>query len=150
MLGDHRTSELISRIGLTANPNDMVLLNNLVFALASSNKLNEAESWYAKFKPRESDLRMNVLKQATGGLLKFRRGDQEEGRRLYNVAIQLASGDENRLFRAVAAACLAREESVHSTPELGQAIERAINLSKGIVHPGLEAQVEILATLLRK
>ena len=125
-------------------------MNSLVFVLASSNKLDEAEKWYAQYQPNPADHRLNIIKPSTGGLPKFPRGQLGEGRRLYNLAIQMASSDEHRLLRAIAAVCMAREETVVESPTMNAAIERATKLSKGVVHPGLELQVQKLVKLSRQ
>ena len=72
--------------GLRANPRDAVLLNNLAFCKAARGDVAEAKRHLAEV-PDSSDRADSPTLIATRGLVSFRDGDPETGRRLYLEAI---------------------------------------------------------------
>lgn len=111
-----------AKAGLVANPSEFLLRNNLVFALASSERLDEAGEHLALIDPTRLDEEQRVVFEATTGLLAFRRGDAETGRRFYAEAINRA---QDPAQRAIAAILWAREEIVARTPNVGVARREA-------------------------
>src|SRR5439155_16681610 len=99
---DHRLSEEFARRGLRANPADGLLRNNLVVALANQGQVEEAASEFNQISDAPEELRTTLI--ATEGLLQFRKGNLEEGRRRYREAIERAERDGER--RRVALATL--------------------------------------------
>jgi hypothetical protein len=101
-----------------ANPDDPRVLADLLYNLASANRIDEAEvlmptlerileSDRAGHSPEE----WRVLLEADRGLLAFRRGLHDEGRRRYASAVDVASRNRLREFGASALVNLAREEA---------------------------------------
>jgi len=114
-MANFEEAERIARAGLLANPGDSMLRNNLVFALANQYRLDEAEDHYRRIDQNQED-RVRLTLLATAGLLRYRRGDIDEGRTLYHSAIALAKKTEDRRAIALASIFLAREEVLSRSP----------------------------------
>jgi tetratricopeptide (TPR) repeat protein len=118
VLEDYSEGAALARRSLHANPTDLGLKNNFVFALAKDGKLVEATTAYKTID--ESDLRtprMRVLWLATGGLLEFKSGDVARGRELYSAAAAYATEKGDPRLAALASGFLAWEELIAGTPE---------------------------------
>ena len=104
---------------------DLLLLSsNVPRALASSVTSNgESDS--------RSDGSVEVTIKATQGLLAFRMGDHDRGRKLYAEAIE-ESKKFARSFQALAALHYAREEIIANTSHKDQARNSALAISKGV------------------
>lgn len=89
-LEDWDRSILIARAGLLASPNDVMLRNNLAFALLGVNQLEAAAAELAQIPSRGSDGSAQAAVLATRGLLAFRSGDPARGSQLYRSAITTA------------------------------------------------------------
>jgi len=121
------TAAAFALAGLVANPHKTLLRNNLVFALASAGRIDEAEEHLRLIgaRPVEDELRLVVI--ATKGLVAFRRGQLSVGRQLYSEAIE---GAKDPTLRAIAAIVLAREE-IRANPVLAAAARKtADNLAE--------------------
>lgn len=116
-LGDAIQAEKLAREGLLANTGETYLHNNLAVALAYQGKLEEAEESWKLAKRRASGGYEEGTLRATAGLLHYRRGDVEAGRKEYVAAIEAARarGDEDAARRA--AVYLVLEEVVAKTAE---------------------------------
>ena len=80
----------ILNIGLKAHPGDPVFLNNLAYTLALDNKVDEAQKRMDELQrvtKVDMDESIAVCMKATQGLIAYRKGNVEEGRRLYIEAI---------------------------------------------------------------
>lgn len=91
----------IARVGLLANPNEPGVLNNGAVAAANLGNLGLARD-YLRRAAKQKDLRagMGAVLVATGGLIAYRSGDRDEGRRLYKSAIDRARGNPTLVERA--------------------------------------------------
>ena len=89
-LKDYDTAIDILDLGLKANPNNPMLLNNKAYACALSGKTSEAEYIIQEAKRLQMTTDAKVCLTATEGLTEFRKGNIEEGRKLYEQAIDLA------------------------------------------------------------
>ena len=138
----------IARRGLTANPENQTLRNNLVFALASAGHVEQAikESRRVTVERFENP-DAAIAWTATRGLLAFRGNRVEEGRKLYRDAIELAKRDER--MRAFAAAFLAREEILARTTEARAALTLALEMSRRLISPPL-ADLLVRVTRLKE
>lgn len=114
---DYRLSEEFARRGLTANPGETILVNNLVVALANQDKLAEAEKLFAEVARPAAMRRAEATLLATEGLLRFRGGDPKGGRDRYLAAIVAANDPSLRRVRAMAALHLLREELIAGSPD---------------------------------
>lgn len=81
----------ILNIGLKAHPGDPVYLNNLAYTLALDNKIDEAQKRMdelLRISKVDIDESTAVCMKATQGLIAYRKGNVEEGRRLYLEAMK--------------------------------------------------------------
>lgn len=111
-------SEKIYRFGIGANPDNVILRNNLAYVLATNNLPEEAEAEFYKI-DRSSLLtdEERVLTTATEGLIRFRQGSHEQGRNLYRTAIKIAQSINEKGFALRALMYLAREEVLAGTDQ---------------------------------
>jgi len=129
VIGNYNEALKIAIEGLKANPYDPTLLNNAAFCEASLNKIKEAEDYLSKI-PTAITSNENVAVRATEGLILFRKGLRQEGRKKYLEAIAIAQ--ENDLVRqeALALSFLAREEILAGDGFEEAAFKRAEDLVK--------------------
>lgn len=118
-----------ARLGLVANPDDPILLNNLAYALVNLGKVEEAHALLPRIRPGGSAV-VEVLHAATSGLIHYRMGDRARGRAEYLDAIRRA--ERARLFnlRAKASIFYALEELRAGSVDAVQAKEVAVALSR--------------------
>lgn len=92
-LKDYDLSSNILEVGLKSHPNDPWMLNNRAYVNARINKLDEAEKDMEQLEHCNKALSesMSICKEATHGLIAYRRKDREKGRKLYEQAILHAS-----------------------------------------------------------
>ena len=106
-----------------------------MYALSLSNNTNEAEILYNKIKNSKLDRlnTTNICLTATKGLLNYRKGNIEEGRRLYIEAMDLAKKLDNDELTNLALVNFAREEilatKLYDTELLGK-LKQLKNRSK--------------------
>ncbi len=90
----------VVRSFIKSNPKDPAAVNNLVYALGMSNRVEEAEHELSKidFRLYQRDNSNNgICLVATCGLVEYRKGNVEEGRKLYNMAISAANKRDKKL-----------------------------------------------------
>lgn len=134
-LDDYKTGQEIANMGLIANPKEAVLLNNLAFALASQNKVHEAETVFQQIDFGSKDLSREIVWNATKGLILFRKHLLEEGRAFYKKAIALASTPNYESYKILAALYLAREEKIAGTTESNEAEKYVLELAQNTDSP---------------
>lgn len=83
VLEQYDRAVMIARMGVRANPEDVMLLNNLAFSLINCGELDEAEHVLTPLEAAALDPGQTVVIKATSGLLRFRRSDAGRGRQLY-------------------------------------------------------------------
>lgn len=93
-------------LGLKANPNDADLLNNLLYFVARTDRLNEYKHYLQRFSNlnlKEQPDESKIFIQATFGLIAFRSNQIELGKALYKKAISNAEKlkDEKATMLAV-------------------------------------------------
>jgi tetratricopeptide (TPR) repeat protein len=125
----------VARLGLRANPEDTTLVNNLAFALINCGELVDAERNLRTLRSADLDRPHQILLKATTGLLLFRRGDPQGGRKLYLEAIQIAAALGYRILEARATVFLAFEEVRANSPYAREAVARAFTYSKSSSQP---------------
>jgi len=115
--------------GLLANPRNPGILNNLAFALASCQRLDEAEDALKEAltnaDPEHLTDNYRIALLATNGLLLMRRGHIEKGREYYRSAFREAVKIGNKKYRQLATIYLAKEEILANTVEAGAAFNAA-------------------------
>lgn len=130
-LEDYETCIEFAKRGLLSNPNNPTILNNLVFALASLNRLEEAERYHARWPEYESlGLWDQTAYRATSGLILYRRGHVEEGRRQYREALSVAGRSRDKQLQAMATIYFAREELLLQTTYAESVIGEALEVGK--------------------
>lgn len=100
--------------GLIANPGAPMLVNNLAFCLARLGQPREAQQALARLDRSQLTDDERPVIAATQGLIAFRSGNPDEGRRLYADAIRTLNSRANR---AIAMLMLAVEEIRIAAPE---------------------------------
>jgi len=128
----------IARAGLRANPGEFLLTNNLAFCLISqgdTNGLEEGRRVLASIDAATLDRDQRSTYLATTGLLAFRSGDVEGGRKRYERSIE---STRDRHAAGIALVMLAREEIRARTPLAIRLLQRAKEASESNdVHPDL-------------
>lgn len=123
-LKDFDSAQKILSFGLVAHPNDAAILNNLAYAYALDNKLQEAgrvvEKLDALVRANAVDERNSICITATKGLLQYRLKNIEEGRRLYGEAIikssSLGENDYRYNWKAILNFCREEIRATHEAP----------------------------------
>lgn len=111
MLGDAVLSQRFAEQGLQANPQNTLLRNNLIVALADQNRVPEASAEFEKLtKPTKNDESFDIY-IATSGLIAFRSDQHDAGRELYAHAIENAERRKDYRLSLLARVFLAREEA---------------------------------------
>jgi tetratricopeptide (TPR) repeat protein len=108
-LEDWEVSADIARVGLRARPGDVMLTNNLAYALIEAGQLREASMALSQLDLSSLSDTDRIVVTATLGLLRFRSGDLEAGRQLYSRSIDLARRNGDRGLEVRAHAMLLRE-----------------------------------------
>lgn len=148
LLEDYRSAERIIEVGLRANPDEPILLNNLAFTYASSGNIDAAEKKFSRIEPSQiKGDPERIAITATQGLLFFRRGNSSEGRAFYRRAIEQAKKRGMRSSSAVAAIYLAREEILSKSEEINAAIELATEEARVLTDPYIQAILEKVLVL---
>jgi len=98
-LDDIQTAIDFTRAGLVSNPNDPLLLNNMAYYLAKEGSIDEAEKYLIKgaaIPDIESSLKICMI--ATEGVISFRSGEVEKGRKKYLEAIELSEKANKKYY----------------------------------------------------
>jgi Flp pilus assembly protein TadD len=119
-----------ARQGLVANPADALLRNNLVFALACDGRIGEAQGELAALNAVAQDCSAAATITATRGLVAFRAGDIESGRRLYGTSIEQFRARRENDVAALATVFWAREEARAKTPFAPVALRAAYEIGQ--------------------
>ena len=145
---DFGRSELFCRMGLRANPHHPLLNNNLAVALACQGKVEEAQSVFGSIpsNPKETDQAPAIT--ATLGLLAYRSGRVEEGRKLYRQAIELAGNDKR--LRAMAVVHYGMEELRVVSPPSEELLRVAESACEGSIDPAINILLERLRARFAK
>lgn len=109
-LSDFETAARFARHGLLTHPHDFTLLNNLAVSLANLGQVNEALQIFETIDPADAEALDKPTYFATKGLIQFRLGLLDEGRRLYRAAISEADSTKDTQAAVWALLHFAREE----------------------------------------
>ncbi len=107
---EHERARVFLKQALRANPDDLLVINNLAFALGNMGRIHEARAVLASAELKDAPPGRVVALTATDGLLHFREGKIDKGRRLYESAIELAKKNNARRLAALALVFWAKEE----------------------------------------
>lgn len=127
---DWEGGKKVAERGLVSNQDDAGLLNNLAVCLMELGEMEKAEEVVGRLKVAERGATTSAIHKATYGMLAFRKGDSESGRRLYMEAIDGAKREGLRPLAARAAFHLAIEELLAGTDQSEPAVERISRLDK--------------------
>jgi tetratricopeptide (TPR) repeat protein len=126
-LEEYAEARRIAEAGLLIHPKDVTLRNNLVFALANLGLIQEAEEEFDRIDLNDlEDENDRAVLSATAGLINYRRGFIEQGRELYQRAIEIASRQSATRVREMASLNMAIEELRAGTPEALQIIAKFV------------------------
>jgi tetratricopeptide (TPR) repeat protein len=109
-LNDQEKSRAFLKAGLISHPNDPQIINNLVYSLALENNTKEAFEHLKNINTEGIDKSTQICLKATRGLVYFRSGIPDLGRRNYLEAIEEAKGVKNHYFNWLAILNYTREE----------------------------------------
>ena len=107
---DYVKAEQMARHGIKTHHDDFILLNNLAVSLAYQGKPNDALEWFKKMPQKTGEDLSTATYLATSGLLKFRLGAPDEGRKLYRMAVDDAKHKKGTGAVVSALLHFAREE----------------------------------------
>ena len=128
MFEDWGSTIRMAEDGLSANPGDPILLNNKALALVEIGELKEAIKILMDCRNMNVDGRNRAVLNATEGMLFFRAGRADEGRRRYKSTISYFTQLRESSTAAHAALMLAYEEKLACTPEIALSLESATKL----------------------
>jgi hypothetical protein len=144
---DWGLAQKAAEVGLVANPADHMLRNNLAFALANQGFLKEASD-HLRLIPWTQVLgRERAILIATEGLMLFRHGDVDHGRRQYREAITALNKERLPDLAALATAFWAREELLAGTQHAAQAVAEAKKAAESTRFPAAELWTQRLLGL---
>lgn len=135
------------------NPNDSVAVNNLIYALGLSNRIEEAEQELSKIDIRgfQSDSTINsIYLVATCGLIEYRKNNIESGREYYNMAIAAANKQKNKNLAAKARLNMIREEMRTSDDNIEALLNEIEELNTGVKSETEQLKKDILDELRKK
>lgn len=140
ILKDANASILLCEVGLQANPNDPSLLNNIIYELAKSDKIENATKYVNQLKQINVNALSNESKvsiQATLGLVALRNKEFELGKQLYELAIANSEKIKNEYFKNLAIVNYARELIIAKQPEKEKYLELVKNMKLDAKHKDL-------------
>ena len=132
------------KAGLQAEPRNAMLHNNIAVAFAYQNDLTNAFNHFGKIEtPLPQDFPAHVY-WATAGLLCFRAGDIDQGRKFYGESEAIAPAEE----KVRVAIFQAREELNSRTEKCNEAVARARDFAKGIENKHTNRMLALLESQL--
>jgi len=124
--------------GQRANPAEFNLLNNLCVALASQGRVDEARNHLEILSRIAHSEEHRMVLAATKGLVLYRSGTVDDGRRMYLEAIESArKADPTRA--ALALLFMAREEMACTQKPMLAIVDAALDQSRAITDPPIAA-----------
>ena len=145
LLGDLELAEEIGRNGLMTNPGHPALINNIAFAMINAGKATEAMKFLETVNKHVITPTDAICLVATAGLAYYRLGNPTEGKRHYDLAIEAATRQNNRVLRTTARLYLARERVLQNDPEGLKEFRKAHDEAKKFQDTSLPFVAERLA-----
>jgi Tfp pilus assembly protein PilF len=109
-LGNYRLAIEFAKAGLSANPRNATLINNLAYALIELGEVDKARKEMQRVSAPPMNDSVGITWKATQGLLAYRNGSAAQGKREYLEAIEAAHRLGLGEREAMASMMLAREE----------------------------------------
>lgn len=117
-----------SRTGLMASPNEDILRNNLAFALACADLIEDAQQELDRIPGEISEPRHAAVISATKGLVAYRRGDAVRGSWLYSDAVaRLEKLGETDLASLAALRWVLEAERRGSESQIGRVVAERLS-----------------------
>ena len=136
---DYQNAIRLAKWGLQSHSDSFTLRNNLTIALAELGSLDEAKAEFGRINSESLGRNAEMYWLATRGLLAFRELAYEEGRRLYQQAVDSAAHESDKLTKVMALLHWALEEIRASEYERADDIHRELSeLATGIDDPSLK------------
>ena len=133
---------------LKTHPQDYAMTNNLIYVLGLADQTEEAERQLAKINVTQQlkeRLENGICLLATSGLIEYRKGNIEEGRKLYQLSIDTAKKMRERDLAGKARLNMIREE-VHCVSDYDPSILNELDT----LSTGNKAETEQLKKDIRK
>ena len=150
VLEDYDAAKDIATKGLVANPNRFGLLNNLAFAQVNREDVEAARKTINKVRRQDLTENERVVLRATEGLLAFRSGHAERGRKRYMDAISTAKARNQTRLLALASAYHALEEYRQQSEEAVTAGRQALRLLQADSDLAMGVLRDRLADVMRR
>lgn len=112
VIEEHESAIVLCKFGLHANPHEPALLNNLIYALANSDRLEESIQYVKQLQEiniQELPDPVKITIQATIGLVNLKNGNLLDGKKFYETAIESAEKIKNTGLRDLALLNYTRE-----------------------------------------
>lgn len=151
-LKDHSKAADIAKLGLISHPNDHQLLNNIVYSLCLDNRIEEAETHFNKIRIGnldDSDIN-KVCITATHGLLNFRKGQYELGRKYYLEAMQRAKDINSSYLSSLAFVNYSREEIIINEEDTTPLISKLLEIKKTTTNEDISSLIDEVINLKNK
>jgi tetratricopeptide (TPR) repeat protein len=139
----------MARFGLKANRGDRLLINNLCYSLLQAGKIDEAEEEFEAYE-KVNDNSDYVFYLATKGLLEFKKGHYDEGRKYYSESMEKCRLINETELMIRAALNLAIAEVEAGTPNSVKVASSAVQFSRGYNNPDIIIKRQQLENVLIK
>lgn len=146
-LENYPLAEKLIKTALIANPDDLTLINNLAFSIASQDRIWEARKVLDDALLQIENSNENVPIKATMGLIKIRSGEIDAGKALYHEAISLAQHRSKFEQAALASIYYAREMLLAGMLTKTEAITIAEDAAISQPHPHIIWLLEKVKTI---
>lgn len=131
---DYDLAVEIAEIGLLGNPDDVVLRNNLAFALAERGDTGRAAKILQRIDFQSLGNSQQLVMSATQGLVEFRSGRPDVGREFYHRALAIARATRDPKG-VIAWIYLAMEELRTGSPQSEEVRREAIEAARELSEP---------------
>ncbi|MBU1100739.1 MAG: hypothetical protein KKA84_10085 [Bacteroidetes bacterium] len=150
-LDDQNLAVEIAKAGLTSQPNDLHLLNNIIYSLCLENRILDAKKYFERVRNSKSEPRkeLKICLMATEGLLEFRQGNVENGRKLYSEAISQSSKIKDDYLATSAFINYCREELLLSKIHQPEIISRLNEIKKNSKSENLSEAAEKVINIVK-
>ena len=130
VLEDYSTCEKFAEFSLRANPGNSTLLNNLACAQINLGELKKAENTLSKINILQDSSETRIVVKVTRGLLSTRKGNINQGRKLYEEAIEDAQKIRNQRILSHAYTYYALEGISNFGSTSSTVVKKALNYLK--------------------
>lgn len=136
-LKDQQLALMLCEAGLKANPGDYSILNNIIYAHALNNTIQECSHHieaFQRIKIEDLPDEWKVTYIATNGLIAFKKGNIELGHKLYLTAYEWATKQDNIFLQVLALVNHLRELILNNNPQKHEIYQKLNSLNKQITN----------------